>query len=131
MFNQDEILEAQTKFYCNLYSKWYDNANIDSIDKYLHLINLPHISQNTFDLYESKLKILEIKKTIKDLEINKTYGPDGLLNEFYKTFTSLIQHLLTKEFSLKAKGRKQYVWYQKGKIANRYFSAKFGLQNFS
>ena len=58
------------------------------------MIDLPHISLAADKLCESELTLLEIKKAIKELAINKTPRPDGLPNEFYKIFFEDISDLL-------------------------------------
>ena len=91
---QEDILDAQKQFYCDLYAEPNKNNEFDSIENYLQTIDLPHISLAADKLYESELTLLEIKKAMKELAINKTLGPDGLPNEFYKIFFEDISHLL-------------------------------------
>ena len=50
------------------------------------MIDLPQICCAADELCESELTLLEVKKAIKELAINKTPGPDGLPNELYKIF---------------------------------------------
>ena len=57
-------------------------------------MDLPCISSAADKLYESELTLVEVKKAIKELAINKTPGPDGLPNEFYKAFFEDISDLL-------------------------------------
>ena len=49
-------------------------------------MDLLHISFAADKLCESELTLVEVKKAIKELAINKTPGPDGLPNELYKIF---------------------------------------------
>ena len=88
----------QKNFYCNLYSESNNKSNIDSIESYLNLINLPHISSNASDLCKNELTLFEIKKAIKEL-INKTPGPDGLPNEFYQIFIEDISKILQESYT--------------------------------
>ena len=91
---QEDILDAQKQFYCDLYSEPNKNNQLDSIDNYLQIMDLPCISSAADKLCESELTLVEVKKAIKELAINKTPGPDGLPNEFYKAFFEDISDLL-------------------------------------
>lgn len=41
---------------------------------------------------------LEIKQVIATLKNNKSPGPDGFINEFYKTFVDILSPLLLKAY---------------------------------
>ena len=114
---QEDIFDAQKKFYCDLYSEPNKNTKLDSIENYLQMIDLSHISFADDELCESELTLFEIKMAIKELAINKTPGPDGLPNEFYKILFEDISDLLYKSYiealkmdsCVKVKGRVLYV----------------------
>ena len=86
---QEDILDAQKQFYCDVYSEPNKNNEFDSIEIYLQIIDLPYISFAADKLCESKLTLVEVTKAIEELAINKTPRPDGLPNEFYKIFLKI------------------------------------------
>ena len=51
---QEDILDAQKQFYCDLYSEPNKNNEFDSIDNYLQIMDLPHISFAADKLCESQ-----------------------------------------------------------------------------
>ena len=91
---QENIRDAQKQFFCDLYSETNKNNEFDNTDNYLQIMDLPHISFAADKLCESELTLVEVKKAIKELAINKTPRPDGLPNEFYKIFFEDIGDLL-------------------------------------
>ena len=91
---QEDILDAQKQFYGDLYSELNKSNEFDSTHNYLQIMDLPHISFSADKPCESELTLVEVKKAIKELAINKTSGPDGLPNKFYKIFFEDISDLL-------------------------------------
>ena len=65
----------------------------------MHTIDLPSISSDANDVCENEITLLEIRKAVKELAINKTPGPDGIPNEFYKIFLEDISDILHKSYS--------------------------------
>ena len=84
---QDEILKETTNFYKRLYtSKKTDDLAQD------YLLNKlkQNLTDEDKDSIEGEITLTEILIAIKSLANEKSPGCDGLIAEFYKTFSSVI-----------------------------------------
>jgi hypothetical protein len=77
--NSSDIKEECTKYYEQLYNqKRIDN----SLYEYF-LEDIPTLSQESSEHCEGEITVEECKRALKEMENNKSPGPDGLSKEFY------------------------------------------------
>ena len=88
--NPKEILDIQYEFYKKLYAK----RDIKIDEDYLSNLELLTISDETKEQLEQNITMTELQKAIKDMDIDKVPGPDGLPIEFYRKFEYLIGPIL-------------------------------------
>ena len=92
--NQNVIMKKIGKYYKNLYSS--KNIDDEEIEAYLkevkHLYKLDEKRKNNL---EKSITEEEIKKK------NKSHGLDGLTNEFYQNFWSILEDTYYKMLNLK------------------------------
>ena len=90
-----EILEEMRKFYENLYHK---RESIDIQNTSLRNIKekMPKLNGNDRETLENEITIEELGFIIKKSKNNKSPGPDGFTNEFYKIFWPNLKILLLK-----------------------------------
>ena len=80
-YQQEEILQVQTKFYQDLYSSdpnVYFTLKRDESD--------PILNQESKQRCEQELVVDEIFDAVMTMKLNKVGGPDGLTVEFYRLF---------------------------------------------
>ena len=86
--NQQDILNEVTNFYTKLYeAKETEDVNLNNI-----LSNHPKISEVDKEKLEGPITYTEAANTLKNMKNNKSPGPDGFTNEFYKFFFKDIGH---------------------------------------
>ena len=91
VFSQEEIEQAHVDFYSSLFSN--EPIDFDSQDDLLSSLShqlLPHQSS----LCEGAMTIDEISFAVKNMNTNKSHGPDGLSVEFYRKFWDLLSPYL-------------------------------------
>jgi len=91
VFSQEEIEQAHVDFYSSLFSN--EPIDFDSQDDLLSSLSrqlLPHQSS----LCEGAMTIDEISFAVKNMNTNKSPGPDGLSVEFYRKFWDLLSPYL-------------------------------------
>lgn len=86
-------------YYSSLYNLHSDNSvsqpSSESVQAFLQMVSLPELYPPQLELLNAPITISEISKVIDSAKYNKSPGPDGLSNEYYKTFKStLAAHLL-------------------------------------
>ena len=62
------------------------NNNLDKMDQFLKIYNLPKLTQEEIDNLNRPVYIKESESTINNLQKQKAPGPDGFTGEFYRTF---------------------------------------------
>ena len=81
IYDQKQILKEMKNYYEKLYtSKGY--VNLDYLDN----IDLPQISQESYEILEDDISEDEIIRAIKAMKNDKCPGTDGFPIEFYKIF---------------------------------------------
>ena len=91
----EAIKQSFTTFYQQLFES--EEVNADTQDKYLkHIIKADDEDRRKIDTPISKEDIL---KAINGLKLNKAPGPDGLTNEFYRTFVTDLVPILQAAYS--------------------------------
>ena len=81
----EEILEMQYIFYQDLFSSKKTIPLNDSAFSSL-LSNLPKLDESTMLCLDEPFTIKELEDSIKRSKLNKSPGPDGYTNEFFKYF---------------------------------------------
>ena len=79
--------------------------NLEEMDKVLEKYNLPRLSQEEIENMKRPITNNEIETVIKNLQTNKSPGPDGFIGEFYQTFREELTQILFKLFEKSAVGR--------------------------
>ena len=93
--NPEMILEEMRRFYESLFK---EKRNIDIYETSFERIEekLPKLSEIEKEDIEKEITIVELGQTIMKSKNNKSPGPDGFSNEFYKTFWHNIKIILLK-----------------------------------
>ena len=93
--NPAEILEEMRKFYGRLYQK---EDNIDISESSLRNIenNLPKLNKMDKENLEKDISLDKLGYIVKKSKNNKSPGPDGFTNEFYKIFWPNLKIILLK-----------------------------------
>ena len=98
MLTEDiDILEETQSFYQKLYTAQQTNQ-IDQEWLLQHLDNT--LTEEDRESCEGPMTEKETTKALKEMENNKSPGPDGIPGEFYKHFWDLIQKPLTELFNI-------------------------------
>lgn len=97
-----DINTAFRRFYEQLYTSQC-NALPEIIQDFLSKCNLPTLAQKDRTLLDADLTCPELINIIRSLKNGKSPGPDGLCNEFYKKFSSLLTPYLLKMFNMALK----------------------------
>ena len=85
--NPKDILKSAKKFYQKLYNK--ETTSKAATTEFLSKIpNGKKISNEQFNLYEAKISLDKIIKSINSQKNNKSTGNNGVIAEFYKHFSN-------------------------------------------
>lgn len=92
VFSQKEIEQAHVDFYSSLFSEEpidlnFQNDLLSSLSRQL--------SSDQASLCEGAITVDEISFAIKNMNTNKSPGPDGLTVEFYRKFWNLLSPFLS------------------------------------
>ena len=60
--------------------------NLEEMDKFLGRYNLPRLNQEEIENMNRSITSTETETVIKNIQTNKSPGPDGFKGEFYQTF---------------------------------------------
>ena len=58
--------------------------NLEEMDKFLEKYNFPKLSQEEIENLNRPITSMEIETVIRNLQANKSPGPDGFAAEFYQ-----------------------------------------------
>ena len=72
--------------------------------KFLERYNLPRLNQEEIENMNRPITSTEIEIVIKELTKNRSPGPNGFTDEFYKTFREELTPILLKIFQNTAEG---------------------------
>ena len=72
--------------------------NLEEVDTFLEKHNLPRLKQEEIENINRLITSTEIETVIKNLQTNKSPGPDGFTDEFYQTFREDLTPILLKLF---------------------------------
>ena len=83
-------------YYKQLYANKMDN--LEEMDKFLEKHNLLRLKQQEIENMNRPIATTEIETVTKNLQTNKSPGPDGFTGEFYETFREEPTPILLKLF---------------------------------
>ena len=92
--------------------------NHEEMDKFLEKYNFPRLDQEELENINRPITSTEIETVIKILPTNKSPGPDGFTDEFYKTFREELTPILLKLFQNIVEG---------GTLPNSFYEATITL----
>ena len=95
-FDTAEIQAIMRIYYKPLYANKMGNP--EEMDEFLEVHNLPRLNQEEIENMKRPITSTEIETVIKNLPTNKSPGPDGVTDEFYKTFREELIPILLKLF---------------------------------
>ena len=83
--------------------------NLEEMDKFLEKYNFPKLNLEEIEDLNRPITNTGIKTVIRNLQANKSPGPDGFTDEFYQKFREELTPILLKLFQKIA---------EKGKLPN-------------
>ena len=78
--------------------------NLEEMDKFLERYTIPTLNQEKLENINRPITSNEIETVIKNLQTNKSPGPDGFTGELYQTFRKELTLLLLKLFQKNCRG---------------------------
>ena len=82
--------------------------NLEEMDRFLEKFNLPKLNQEEVEIMNNPITSTEIEAVIKNLQKNKSPGPDDFTGEFCQTFREELMPILLNLFQkLQRKGHFQ------------------------
>ena len=88
------------------------------MDRFLENLNLLRLNQEEIEIMNNPIISTEIEVVIKNLQKNKSPGPDGFTGEFYQTFSEELMPILLKLFQKRA---------EEGTLPNSFYKATITL----
>ena len=107
-----EIQRIRRDYYQQLYTNKTDN--LEEMDKFLEKHNFPKLNQEEIENLNRPITSTEIETVIRNLQTNKSPGPDGFTAEFYQKFREELSSILLKLFQKIA---------EEGKLPNLFYEA--------
>ena len=92
--------------------------NLEEMDKFLENHNPLRLTQEEREYINRPITSTELETVIKNLQTNKSPGPDGFTGEFYQTFREQLIPILLKLFQNTAEG---------GTLPNSFYEATVTL----
>ena len=72
--------------------------NLEEMDKFLEKYNFPKLNQEEIENLNRPITSTEIKTIIRNLQTNKSPGPESFTAEFYQKFREELTPVLPKLF---------------------------------
>ena len=94
--DKSEIQRIIRDYYQQLYANKMNN--LEETDKFLEKYNFPKLNQEEIEDLNKPIKNMEIETVIRNLQANKSPGPDGFTAEFYQKFREEPTPILLKLF---------------------------------
>ena len=79
------------------------------MDRFFVKFNLPRLNQEEIEIMNNTIISTEIEAVIKNLPKNKSPGPDGFTEEFYRTFREELMCILLKLFKKIAENTSKFI----------------------
>ena len=92
--------------------------NLEEMDKFLKKYNFPKLNQEEIENLNRPITSTEIETVIRNLQANKSPGPDAFTAEFYQKFREELTPILLKLFQKIA---------EEGKLPNSFYEATITL----
>ena len=91
---------------------------VEEMDKFLEKYNFPKLNQEEIENLNRPITSTEIETVIRNLQTNKSPGPDGFTAEFYQKFREELSPILLKLFQKIT---------EEGKLPNPFYEATITL----
>ena len=93
--------------------------NLKEMDKFLEKYNFPKLDQEEIENLNRPITSMEIENVIRNLQANKSPGPDGFTAEFYQKLREELTPILLKLFQKIA---------EEGKLPKSFYEATITLK---
>ena len=93
--------------------------NLEEMDKFLEKYNFPKLNQKEIENFNRDITSMEIENVIRNLQANKSPGPDGFTAEFYQKLREELTPILLKLFQKIS---------EEGKLPNSFYEATITLK---
>ena len=94
----DEISNSFADFYRTLYKNTDTCTDNEELEQFLESIKLTELSGHSSKVLDRPITAEEVLEVISTLKNNKSPGPDGYINEFYKKFKDTLSPLLLNAY---------------------------------
>ena len=111
-----EIQKIIRDYYEQLYGNKMDS--LEEMDRFLEKFNLLRLNQEEIEIMNNPIISTEMEAVTKNLQKNKSPGPDSFTGEFYETFREELMPILLKLFQNMA---------EEGTLPNSFYKATITL----